>query len=87
MKSERVKDSAHTISNYIQDIHNVVSYLKNRFQDHEIFLLGHSWGGLISYMYLLEYENEVDKFVAVCTPLNSRTMLKGRIEMIFQWAP
>ena len=86
MKSERVADNEHKISNYIQDIHDVVSYLKNRFQNHEIFLLGHSWGGLISYMYLLEYENEVDKFVAVCTPLNSKTMINGRIEMILQWA-
>jgi len=86
MNSERIPDSAHTVSNYVQDIHYVVSYLKNRFQGQKIFLMGHSWGGLISYMYLLEYENEVDKFVAICTPLNSETMLKGRIEMIQQWA-
>ncbi|WP_340114198.1 alpha/beta hydrolase [Maribellus mangrovi] len=86
MKSERVADNAHTVSNYVQDIHYVVSYLKNRFQGQKIFLMGHSWGGLISYMYLLDYEGEVDKFVAVCTPLNSSKMLKGRIEMILQWA-
>lgn len=86
MSSERIPDSAHTVSNYVKDIHYVVRYLKSRFKRQEIFLLGHSWGGFISYMYLLEYENEVDKFVAVCTPLNSRTMLGGRIEMILQWA-
>jgi pimeloyl-ACP methyl ester carboxylesterase len=86
MNSERIPDSAHTVSNYVKDIHHVVSYLKDSYKGQEIFLLGHSWGGFISYMYLLEYENEVDKFVAVCTPLNSRTMLDGRIEMILQWA-
>ena len=86
MNSERVSDSAHTVSNYVKDVHHVVSYLKDRYKGQEIFLLGHSWGGFISYMYLLEYENEVDKFVAVCTPLNSKTMLNGRIEMILQWA-
>ena len=86
MNSERIPDSAHTVSNYVKDMHHVVSYLKGRYKEKEIFLLGHSWGGVISYMYLLEHENEVDKFVAVCTPLNSRTMLNGRIEMILQWA-
>jgi pimeloyl-ACP methyl ester carboxylesterase len=86
MNSERIPDSAHTVSSYVKDIHHVVNYLKDRFKKQEIFLLGHSWGGLIAYMYLLEYENEVDKFVAVCTPFNSRTMVSGRIEMILQWA-
>jgi len=86
MNSARIPDSAHTVSNYVKDIHHVVSYLKGLYKGQEIFLLGHSWGGFISYMYLLEYENEIDKFVAVCAPLNSRTMLNGRIEMILQWA-
>ena len=86
MKSERIPDSAHTISNYVKDIHHVISYLKSRYMGQDIFLLGHSWGGLISYMYLLEYENEVDKFVAVCTPINSGSMVNARIEMILQWA-
>lgn len=86
MNSERLPDSAHTVSNYIKDIHHVVSYLKDRYKGQKIFLLGHSWGGLISYMYLLEHENEVDKFVAVCTPLNSGSMVNARIEMILQWA-
>ncbi len=86
MKSERIADCAHSVTNYVKDIHHVVSNLKNRFKGQEIFQLGHSWGGIISYLYLLEYENEVDKFVAVCTPLNSNTMLNGRIEMMIQWA-
>jgi len=86
MNSERIPDSAHTVSNYVKDIHHVVSYLKDRFKGQEIFLLGHSWGGLISYLYLLEHKNDIDKFVAVCTPLNSRSMINARIEMILQWA-
>jgi len=86
MKSERVADSTHTITNYVRDIHHVVSYLKNRFKGHEIFLLGHSWGGLISYIYQLEYKNEVDKFVAACSPLNVKSMIYGRINMMIQWA-
>ena len=86
MKSERVDDSTHTLSSYINDIHYVVSYLKNRFEGQEIYLLGHSWGGLLSYMYLLEYKNEVNKIVAVCTPLNVKTMTYGRIDMMLEWA-
>jgi pimeloyl-ACP methyl ester carboxylesterase len=86
MKSERVDDDAHNISKYVEDIHYVVNYLKNRFKGREIYLLGHSWGGLLSYMYLLKYENEVDKFVAVCVPLDAEAMTYGRIDMMLQWA-
>lgn len=86
MKSERVADSSHTITNYIRDIHHVIEYLKNRFKGHKIFLLGHSWGGLLSYLYLLTYKNEVDKFIAVCSPLNLKSMTYGRIDMMLQWA-
>ena len=86
MKSERVPDSTHNISSYISDIHHVVTYLKTRFPGHNIFLLGHSWGGLLSYRYLLDHKNEADKLVAVCTPLNSRAMMTGRVEMLLRWA-
>jgi len=86
MKSERVADSTHTIKNYIIDIHHVVSYLKNRFKGRQIFLLGHSWGGLLSYLYQLHYKNEINKFVAVCSPLNVKSITYGRIDMIIQWA-
>jgi len=86
MKSERVNDDAHSISNYIKDIHYVVRYLKARFNDRDIYLLGHSWGGLLSYMYLLNYKNEVNKFIAVCVPLDAEAMTFGRIDMMLQWA-
>ena len=86
MKSDRVADSTHTISNYVKDIHHVVCYLKTRFQGHNVYMLGHSWGGLLSYLYQLKYKNEVDKFVAVCSPINVKSMIYGRIDMMIQWA-
>lgn len=86
MKSDRVADSTHTISNYVRDIHHVVNYLKSRFKDREVFMIGHSWGGLLAYLYQMEYENEVDRFVTVCSPLNVNSMIYGRIDMMMQWA-
>lgn len=86
MKSERVDMEKHTISKYVEDVHHVVNYVKNRFDDREIFLIGHSWGGILSYLYLLSYPNETDRLITVCTPVNAKTLLSDRIKVLLQWA-
>ena len=52
MKSQRVPDNAHTLNNYINDIDHVVQFLKKHFGSRDIYLLGHSWGGVLGYLYL-----------------------------------
>jgi len=86
MKSPRVPDSTHTLNNYVNDIHHVVQFLKKNFAKRDIYLLGHSWGGVLGYLYLLENQNDIKKFVAVCTPINAKSMIFGRIDMILKWA-
>ena len=86
MKSHRVPDSTHTLRNYVNDINYVVQFLKIYFANRDIYFLGHSWGGVLGYLYLLENQSDIKKFVAICTPINSETMILGRIDMILKWA-
>jgi pimeloyl-ACP methyl ester carboxylesterase len=86
MKSAPVPDSAHTLRNYISDIHYVVQYLKNRFEGRDINLFGHSWGGVLAYLYLLEHEGDVEKLVAACAPLNVEGTMRSRYDMTLKWA-
>jgi pimeloyl-ACP methyl ester carboxylesterase len=53
-----------TIRQYIEDIDNIVTFLKEQFQKDKIFLLGHSFGGSLGYLYLLPHEDNIKKFVS-----------------------
>ena len=53
-----------TITQFVEDVDNVVSFLKEKFQKDKIFLLGHSFGGGLGYLYLLEHEVNIKKFVS-----------------------
>ena len=55
-----------TAQQFVEDVHNVVDFLREKFNKDKIFLLGHSFGGILGHMYLLEYEGKhnIEKFVA-----------------------
>ena len=86
MKSKRVSDSKHRIPNYVKDVHYVVNFLKKKFNNRDIYLMGHSWGGLLSYLYLIEYQDDIQKIITICTPLDVELSIKERINMMLIWA-
>ncbi len=43
-----------------------VTFLRRRFQQPRVYLLGHSWGGFIGCAYLSRYASTVAGFVAIC---------------------
>jgi len=55
-----------TAKQFVEDVHNVVEFLREKFNKDEIFLLGHSFGGILGYLYLLEYgdNSHIEKFVS-----------------------
>ena len=52
------------IKQFVEDVDHVVTFLKEKFQKDSIFLLGHSFGGGLGYLYLLEHEGTIEKFVS-----------------------
>ena len=65
-KSPSVPVATLTVEQFVKDVHNAVEFLREKFNKDKIFLLGHSFGGILGYMYLLEYEdnNNIEKFVS-----------------------
>lgn len=86
MRSARVPDNTHTLENYVSDVDHVVRYLKERFAGRDIHVLGHSWGGMLAYLYLLEHEGDVRKLVAACAPLGVEDIMRARYDMTLEWA-
>lgn len=53
-----------TLEKFIEDVDHTVTFLKEKFQKDKILLLGHSFGGVLGYLYLLEHEGNIKKFVS-----------------------
>jgi pimeloyl-ACP methyl ester carboxylesterase len=49
-----IKEGELTLSQYSKDLDAIISVVKAQFQDPKIFVMGHSFGGLISANYLLD---------------------------------
>ena len=42
---------------YMKDVHKILLFLKAKYNNPELFILGHSWGGYLAYHYLLHYQS------------------------------
>ena len=65
-QSPAVPLSTLTVKQFVKDVYNVVEFLREKFHKDKIFLLGHSFGGILGYMYLLEYQDNhhIEKFAS-----------------------
>ena len=52
-----------TVGQFIKDVDAVVAFLQKRFEKDKVFLLGHSFGGSLGLLYLLEHGDNIEKFV------------------------
>jgi len=59
------KPASMTISQYVEDTHKVVALINELYNKPQIFLMGHSWGGLLGTAYLIQYPNEVSGWIEV----------------------
>ncbi len=59
------KDEPMTIEQQVEDMHDVVDYLRNRFGKEKIFFVGHSWGSILGVCYLLKYPETIRAYVGM----------------------
>ncbi len=50
---------------YIDDLHNVVQYLKKRFSKDKIIIVGHSFGSQLGVWYVQRYPEYVESYVGI----------------------
>ena len=53
-----------TVGQFVGDVDATVEFLRKKFQRKKIFLLGHSFGGGLGFLYLLKHQNKIEKFVS-----------------------
>lgn len=50
---------------YVEDVHNVVDYLKQRFHQEKIIIIGHSFGSVLGVWFAQQYPQDVLAYVGV----------------------
>lgn len=54
-----------TLERYVEDIHELTNYLKDKFQKEKIYLLGHSMGTLLGMKAVDNYPNDYIAYITV----------------------
>lgn len=57
----------------LQDIDKTVDYLRERFGQEKIIIMGHSWGTLIGTLYVQDYPEKVSSYIGVGQTVNTYT--------------
>ena len=61
----------------VDDLANVVKYLKEMYKDKKIVLFGHSMGSLIVRNYIQDNDNEIDKMILCGPPTKNNLAVVG----------
>jgi len=72
--------------NYIvEDLYEVTKYVKDRFPNKSVTLLGHSMGSLVVRCYLKKYDKEINKLIVCGSPsINGMSKMGLNICQIFK---
>jgi pimeloyl-ACP methyl ester carboxylesterase len=64
-KSDDCKDkSMLTTDQFVKDLDNVVDYIKEKYPNKKINLLGASWGGAYGFLYLIKHQEKINSFIS-----------------------
>jgi len=54
-----------TIKQFVEDTHQVITLINQLFDHPQIFLMGHSWGGLLGTAYLVQHTSGISGWIEV----------------------
>lgn len=64
-KSDEWKDKTMlTTDQFVKDLDQVVEYIKNKYPNKKINLLGSSWGGMYGFLYLIKHQEKINSFIS-----------------------
>lgn len=82
--SSRLKQADMSVSQMVEDAHELLLYLKRRFQKRGIHIVGHSWGSLLGTLLAHKYPEDVASYIGmgqfVSGPENERLSYRFVLE-------
>jgi len=52
----------------VEDLHQITTYIKNKYPGKKVILLGHSMGSMIARKYIKKYDSDIDKLIICGSP-------------------
>lgn len=72
-KSDEFKDKTMlTTDQFVKDLDKVVDYIKNKYPNKKINLIGSSWGGMYGFLYLIKHQEKINSFISNSGSANLR---------------
>jgi proline iminopeptidase len=65
-----IPDSTFNIQQYVNDAHELVSWLKKRFNKEKIYVLGHSWGTVLGVKLVQQFPTDFYAYIGVAQVVN-----------------
>ena len=59
------KDHYPTLNLHLEDLLEIVTYLKKKYNKKKIALLGHSWGSILGTLFIKQYPEEISHYIGV----------------------
>lgn len=75
-------DSVPDIEILMEDLHEIVEYLKVKYGKNKIVLLGHSWGTVLATLYIKEHPENVLCYIAAGQVVNKKMHEKARCDFL-----
>lgn len=72
-KSDEFRDKTMlTTDQFVKDLDNVVDFIKAKYPNKKINLLGSSWGGMYGFLYLIKHQEKINSFISNSGSANLR---------------
>ena len=86
LNSKNEKLETQTLRRHASDVHQAVESVLERFRIEKLFLLGHSWGGALAFLYLSRFgEDRVEKIAAAAPAVCVSDMQKETCRMVLRF--
>lgn len=79
-------DKEMSIGQQVDDMYEVVNYLRSRFNKNKIFFVGHSWGSILGVCYLLKYPKSIKAYVGMGQFVNGEINEKMSYDFVMDYA-
>ncbi len=65
-----IPDSTINIQQYVNDAHELVGWIKKRYNKEKIYVLGHSWGSILGVYLVQQFPNDFHAYIGVAQAVN-----------------